>query len=121
MNQKPTSMPIFSLSMSVSSGVRQLLNDESHRLSADARDANEGTVAAMRQMMRKRIRCEYVNTSRRVGESGATYAFRTYVQVHARSRAVARHASRAGRKELAEGRSYATEEFAGIDPAAVCD
>jgi hypothetical protein len=48
--------------MSVSKAVRQLANDESQRLSADARDANEQTVAVMRQRIRQRIRCEYLGT-----------------------------------------------------------
>src|SRR6185295_18391888 len=46
MNQKPASMPIFSLSMSASSGARQSLNDGSHSVSAEAsRDAVSETVA----------------------------------------------------------------------------
>jgi hypothetical protein len=49
--------------MSVSKAVRQLVNDESQRLSADARDANDETVAVMTQIMRQRIRRECVGTA----------------------------------------------------------
>src|SRR5262249_26884852 len=71
MNQKPASMPIFSLSISVSSGVRQSENDGSHRVSADAiRDARSETVAVRIPMRMRRLWVEGDDFTPGVGARG---------------------------------------------------
>src|SRR5256885_5369909 len=63
MNQKPTSMPICSLSMSARSCVRQLVNDESQSVSAEApRGAAHQSTAIHALMSNRLTRCGCVGT-----------------------------------------------------------
>src|SRR5437762_5397398 len=109
MNQKPTSMPICSLSMSARSCVRQLVNDESQSVSAEApRGAAHQSTAIHALMSNRLTRCGCVGTPGLRSERGASG--RSCAPSRVRVRCYAFFALYTG-KELRELMRYATEDF----------